>query len=287
MLSYNLDLEPRSTWLRSTLSARELAQPFQCAEAGCFYALGGFSTERTNKDSYLVFFTLDGQGEVEQGGQVVRLGRGQALLMDCRSPQRYGTAAGSERWYHLWAHVDGSGVREIAQVVGLPTLVPCALDGALARRQFDQVFSLMPREGPRTMLRLGLAVHGLLEPLAEAVLAGSTSDRDAQPVEVAMRMVRERYREPLTVEQMAAEAGVSPSYLVRLFKRQLGTTPYNYLLRWRVTKARELLAETDLPVARVAAEVGFASESNFSYRFGQMVGESPSSYRASSPARHG
>ena len=82
---------------------------------------------------------------------------------------------------------------------------------------------------------------------------------------------------------MAAIAAISPSHLIRLFKKQLDTTPHDYLLRRRITRAKELLAETTLTSATIAAQVGFNSESNFSYRFSKMVGQSPRAYRQSTP----
>ena len=56
---------------------------------------------------------------------------------------------------------------------------------------------------------------------------------------------------------------------------------YNFLLCYRITKAKELLAQTDLPVGAVAHQVGFGDESNFSTRFTAMVGQSPLRYRKS------
>lgn len=87
----------------------------------------------------------------------------------------------------------------------------------------------------------------------------------------------------MDVEDLAAACTVSKTYLIRLFKQHLATTPYNYLLRFRITKAKELLAETTETVSSISRAVGFSSESNFSYRFSQVVGESPRSYRAGTP----
>ena len=55
MLTYNMDVEPRSQWLRTTPGALALAQPFYCTEAGRFYGRGQFSTARTDKESYILF----------------------------------------------------------------------------------------------------------------------------------------------------------------------------------------------------------------------------------------
>ena len=83
------------------------------------------------------------------------------------------------------------------------------------------------------------------------------------------------------LDELLASAHISKSYFLRLFRQYMGTTPYNFLLCYRITKAKELLAQTDLPVGAVAHQVGFGDESNFSTRFTAMVGQSPLRYRKS------
>lgn len=282
MLTYTMDIEKRSTWFRSTPSETGRSLPFFCTEAGTFYARERFVTERSHKDAYLVFYTLGGAGIIEQGGQSVTLGQNQALLMDCRAPQRYVTDPVRHHWYHLWAHVNGAGADAISQAMGLPKLQPVSLPLADVRPIFETIFENMKKEGYIESLTTSLAVDRLLTSIALAPDSrGSFIEFDA--VSVARRYMEEHYAEDLHVDDVAREAAISTSQLIRLFKRQLGTTPHSYLLRYRITQAKELLAETTLPVATIARQVGFASESNFSYRFGEMCGQSPSAYRAGAP----
>ncbi len=282
MLTYTMDIEKRSTWFRSTPSETGRSLPFFCTEAGTFYARERFVTERSHKDAYLVFYTLGGAGIIEQEGQSVTLGQNQALLMDCRTPQRYVTDPVRHHWYHLWAHVNGAGADAISQAMGLPKLQPVSLPLADVKPIFETIFENMKKEGYIESLTTSLAVDRLLTSIALAPDSrGSFVEFDA--VSVARRYMEEHYAEDLHVDDVAREAAISTSQLIRLFKRQLGTTPHSYLLRYRITQAKELLAETTLPVATIARQVGFASESNFSYRFGEMCGQSPSAYRAGAP----
>lgn len=282
MLTYTMDIEKRSTWFRSTPSETGRSLPFFCTEAGTFYARERFVTERSHKDAYLVFYTLGGAGIIEQEGQSVTLGQNQALLMDCRAPQRYVTDPVRHHWYHLWAHVNGAGADAISQAMGLPKLQPVSLPLADVRPIFETIFENMKKEGYIESLTTSLAVDRLLTSIALAPDSrGSFVEFDA--VSVARRYMEEHYAEDLHVDDVAREAAISTSQLIRLFKRQLGTTPHSYLLRYRITQAKELLAETTIPVATIARQVGFASESNFSYRFGEMCGQSPSAYRAGAP----
>ena len=100
MLTYNMDVTPESVWKRTTPSEAELAQPYNCTEAGVFYAQQHFSTARTDKESYILFYTLRGAGLIEQGESHVVLSTGQALLLNCRTPQCFCTAPGQSCWHH-------------------------------------------------------------------------------------------------------------------------------------------------------------------------------------------
>lgn len=286
MLSYTMDVEPRSTWLISTPSDLERNQAFYCSEVGAFYARDHFATERSSKDSYILFYTLDGEGFVEQDDQDVYLGRGSALLLDCRRPQRYRTSPRSHHWYHLWAHVDGSGIRAMGSLLGLPGLAPVGIDLPEVRPQFDVLLENLAGEGGNKMLSVGLAVHELLSSLAVAH-DHQMPRQGSNVVSEACSYIEAHFAEPLSLSTIAGEVSLSQSQLIRLFKARLGTTPHSYILRYRITRAKELLGSTSLPVGEVSRRCGFSSESNFSYRFGKVVGQSPSAYRSSTPKLFG
>lgn len=274
-----MDIEQRSCWLRSTPGPLELAQPFYCTEAGCFYARHNYVGSRSHTNSYLVFYTLSGAGEVYQGGQLIRVGKGQALLLDCSKPHRFRTAHDRRHWYHLWANIDGEGVRTLAPLISVGRTEAITVLDSEIRQGFDAIFSKIEQENARSITALGLGVHQILSSMVSASADDDDVPWSQTPVGIAQSYVAQHYVENITVADMASAASVSSSYLIRLFKRSLGTTPYNYLLRFRITKARELLDETNKPVVQIAHDVGFSNESNFSFRFSKMVGQSPRAYR--------
>ena len=282
MLTYTMDVEDRSRWLISTPTPEVAAQPYYCSEAGDFYARSRFSTTRSGKNSFILFYTLGGQGVVQQGGQEVLLEKGHALFMDCRTPQSYFTSPNRHHWYHLWAHVDGMGVKMAGDLLGLPRLTPIELPLASVQPHFDVLFQYMEQESVMSRAITGVATHSLLTELIVASQEG-LRHRANDPVQSALGYIHVHYAEDVSLADLARISTVSPSHLIRLFKRQAGTTPHDYLMRYRITRAKELLAETDLTSAAIAKQVGFSSESNFSYRFSKMVGQSPRAYRAGSP----
>ncbi len=270
-------LDRRSFWLANTPSAVQLEMPYVCTEAGALYGERGFVTERNGKDSYLLFYTFDGTGFVHQGRRTALIRHGQMLLMDCRSPQAYGTAPSGYHWYHLWAHVQGSGVEATARRLGLPALTPVAVPRSRVQPHWDAILERLEHDSVMDGELVGLAVHGLLSSM---LIARSRDEVPSDsPVVLAQNYVAEHYAERITVEDLARAAAVSTSYLTRLFRQQMETSPHDFLLRYRITRAKQLLMETDLPIGTIAKQVGFTSESNFSYRFSQMSDMTPRAYR--------
>jgi transcriptional regulator GlxA family with amidase domain len=83
----------------------------------------------------------------------------------------------------------------------------------------------------------------------------------------------------LTLDDIAAHAGMSPRTLNRRFREQTGTTPLQWLHRTRIRRAQYLLEATTHPVDRIASQVGFGSPTAFRDRFKRIVGTSPNAYR--------
>lgn len=280
MLTYNMDVTPESVWKRTTPGEAELAQPYYCTEEGLFYARQRFSTARTDKESYILFYTLRGAGLIEQDGNNVLLGPGQALLLNCRTPQSYCTAPKQTCWHHYWIHLDGTGVAAMgALLYPEKKLVPIQLTGSRMQELFESILTEIDRGTVDSMVQRGLVLHEMLALCAQSLLSEGEATSVRQVILQAAETLRKNYRQELSLSDLLAEAHMSKSYFLRLFRRYMGTTPYNYLVNFRITQAKELLVLTDHTVSEIAREVGFGDASNFSTRFSRATGQSPAQYR--------
>ncbi len=280
MLTYNMDVTPESVWKRTTPSEAELAQPYYCTEAGVFYAQQRFSTARTDKESYILFYTLRGAGLVEQNGSDVLLGPGQALLLNCRTPQSYCTAPKQSCWHHYWVHLDGAGVAAMEALLHPEKkLAPVQLAGTRMQELFEAILAEIDRGTVDSMVQRGLVLHEMLALCAQNLLSQGEATSARQVILQAAETLRQNYQQELSLAGLMADAHMSKSYFLRLFRRYMGTTPYNYLVNFRITQAKELLVLTDHTVSEIAREVGFGDASNFSTRFSRATGQSPLQYR--------
>ncbi|MEV7524868.1 helix-turn-helix transcriptional regulator [Streptomyces sp. NPDC091371] len=113
-----------------------------------------------------------------------------------------------------------------------------------------------------------------------AILGSVTSLEDLVRLRRARDMMDRDYAQPLDVPALAAAALMSAGHFSRSFRAAYGETPYSYLMTRRVERAKALLRRGDLSVTDVCFAVGCTSLGSFSSRFTELVGESPSAYRA-------
>lgn len=138
--------------------------------------------------------------------------------------------------------------------------------------------------GRRRVLLLELAArfHRLaLEIPRRAARARPAADGGAGQLTRVTRFIAQHYREPLAVDAIAADAGLHPKYLMRVFKKQCGVSVWEYVTRLRVSHAQRLLITTDLKIVDVALESGFASLGPFYRAFAACApdGLAPLDYR--------
>jgi AraC family transcriptional regulator len=95
----------------------------------------------------------------------------------------------------------------------------------------------------------------------------------------ARELLHDRSQDELTMAAIAAEAGVHPVYLARVFRRFFGETPAEYVRRCRVERAAQLVRGSARPLAEIAVGCGFVDQSHFTRAFGRTFGTSPGAYR--------
>lgn len=96
----------------------------------------------------------------------------------------------------------------------------------------------------------------------------------------ARDLMDREYARPLDVAALAREALMSTAHFSRRFRLAYGETPYGYLMTRRIERAQALLRRGDMSVSEVCMAVGCVSLGSFSARFTQLVGETPTAYRA-------
>lgn len=101
----------------------------------------------------------------------------------------------------------------------------------------------------------------------------------SDPVKAALDYMAQHLSEPFGLREVAEHVHLNPSYFSALFKEQLQMTFSEYATRLRLQKAKELLLQTNLPIAEIAEQVGYQTAKYFSKLFKEYEGHSPGLYR--------
>ncbi len=125
-----------------------------------------------------------------------------------------------------------------------------------------------------------------IEELAGHYVQSAKTSRNLQsvlPIRKALEYIQSNFTRGISLEEVAGYAGVSKSYLSRVFPEYTGEYFSNYLQRLRVERAKELLRFTEDHIYEIAAKVGFWNSRYFSKVFHDMVGTTPADYRRATP----
>ncbi len=139
-------------------------------------------------------------------------------------------------------------------------------------------------------LVMGLWQVFLTEMCRTACATGVRPPSEKHPSAGRLEKVRahidQHFREPLTLEQLAEAAGLSPTYLCRAFRAYTGKTLFSYRLERQVQAAMLRLRQTNEKVILIATEVGFNDVSHFNRCFARLCGQSPRAYRQAGEDRN-
>ncbi|MEW9702786.1 helix-turn-helix transcriptional regulator [Paenibacillus sp. SI8] len=99
------------------------------------------------------------------------------------------------------------------------------------------------------------------------------------PAEKAASYLRQHYRRAVTAKELGESVNFHPVYIARCMQKEYGCSPTEYVNKIRIQQAKLLLLQTDLPIARIAEEVGFEQPAYFATCFTKLEGISPRQYR--------
>lgn len=128
----------------------------------------------------------------------------------------------------------------------------------------------------RDQLTLALAAHVLQQ------VAGAPREARALPdprLMKAVELMNAKLAAPLTLDDLAAAATLSPFHFAKAFKAAYGSTPHQYLTQLRIEKAQHLLKQTMQPIADIVEAVGYSHASHFTAAFRKATGLTPAAYR--------
>lgn len=240
---------------------------FYPLSAGHFYCDSNYKIQRDTFDSILIILVVRGS-VVFSDNQVAN--RGEIAIIDCFNPHCYYTNDNLEVY---WIHISGSNTYQIYQelVERFGNVIAC--DNA-TEKQIKNIYNILKNNIQISDIDMSKEVYSLF-----AHLFGVNKTDSVTVIENAIAYISNNFGKKLTIDEIANEVHLSASQFSRIFKRQIGTSPYDYIMSVRLTKAKEMLKNTSLPISEIAYRTGFQSDSNFIYFFKKREGISPLKFK--------
>lgn len=277
MISHEKGVLRNSDYYIHTASPQAQKTFFYPICLGYFIYSGDYHLKRSNYDSYLVMHIKKGQCFVCSGSQTFTAREGQVVMLDCYKPHAYYTETG---WEAQWIHIDGPVARQYYQLItGSENPVMSLKDSYKFEKYMDRIYRMFKEKLSVKEALLSQYITTIMTELLVSLETSSHHERQSDLIEETVAYVNEHLAENLTLEQLAAKATLSPYYFTRLFKKETGFTPHEFLIAARVNNAKFLLKNTDTPIKEICFRTGFSNESSFCTTFKKWEGITPTSYR--------
>lgn len=212
-----------------------------------------------------------GAGRLEIGASQYNIEPGDALILPPGIPHKY--YATEKPWDIDWITFSGSCCADIASGFGLTefALYKGRASGEI-HSKIKEVVGIYHKRGTNRVLMTSPTAYEIL------TLAKRLSEHESR-LSPVLRYIDANTSRDITLEELAAVAGISEYHLCRLFRSELSMRPTEYINRARVQLSKELLADMSISIAETARRCGFRSENYFRDTFRRFTGTSPSAYR--------
>ena len=253
-------------------SASEFARKNLIYAAWCnrYVCSRRYAVTRDFLDFFSLIYVIGGKMEFDYEGETFIVSDNEAVLLDFRKPHHYHALTDRlEKWEVIF---EGNAAEAFYDLIvknwGYSFKVQGRIKGTL-ERMMNELDKPLPDDFEMSLLFNGLFTYILRD--HQLMLS--------DPVKSALGYMSEHAGEPLQINEIADYVGLSRSYFSRLFSRETGQTPQEYLLETRINRAKQMLALDRVPVTGVAEQCGFVNTSHFIRVFREKTGQTPASFR--------
>ena len=283
-----LDVEKQSFWtITPIIDDTKMPPPFIILEAGEFFARESYSASCNEEQGYLFFYTVSGKGTLAYGSQRQSLRKGEATVIDCKHGYECCTSKNSpENWVFYYIHFNGSNCAFYTDILNTnPKWKTYIKDRISFTSYIDTLFSsLKSFDSYHRCIQARAMCQILTQLVCEQDSEKNTEKinyENTESVHSIVEFIDENHWQPLDLDTLAKDAGISKYHFAHMFKTVMGVSPYKYLTVRRIEEAKKILKTTDMSVYEVSMMVGFRNDCHFSRMFKSITNMTPIQYKKS------
>jgi AraC family transcriptional regulator len=249
---------------------------------GKFIYEPGYHLYRYSYDSFLLMYIASGELTAESEGQSFTAVKGDFVLINCYKPHAYYSEVG---WESIWCHFDGPVAAEYFRLIKEKHGNVFRISNPYAViSKLELIYDSCTWAGENKEPLLSKQLTDILTAILttedpEGKGKGKEQADSGDLIDEAVAYMNEHFAEKITVKGLAEEVALSQYHFIRLFKKRMGLTPYQYLVSLRLNAAKFLLRTSKASVKEICFSTGFSGESTFCSTFKKNIGVSPEQYR--------
>ena len=245
--------------------------------SGHFIYKSDYSLHRDSYDSFLLMYIQKGALTLESEGLTQQASEGNFILLDCYKPHAYYSHTG---WEALWCHFDGITARgHYTNIVSRLGNVFFLTDPYPVINKLTAIYDTFYSGDVIKEPLMSKYLNDILTSFHLYSPINVMSKDHTNIVEETISYINKHFTEDITVGHLAERAGFSQYHFIRIFKKETGLTPYEYIINIRINTAKYLLRNSQLSVKDICFNTGFSSESVFCSAFKKRLGITPTEYR--------
>lgn len=277
MYTFELGVLPGSTRAFNTPSSLAKSMFFYVLCAGFFKCDERYRIKRNTYNSYLLMYILEGSGKIDYENKTYTASKGDTVLINCYKKHSYSTSG----WEILWIHFDGNVSDKYFSTLyeRAGCIFPAPSSNFIIK---DIMQNLINHYVDLIDLHECVASCELERILSSLYIISSDYNmpsKENSPVNKAISFMKDHYKTKLYIEEIAVHCLLSKYHFTRLFKKETGYSPYEYITLLRINESKYLLKNTSLLIKEIAFEVGFSSEVSFVTNFKENTEYTPSEFR--------
>ena len=239
------------------------------------------------RNHFLFHYVISGTGilmAMNSSGETISysIKSGQGFMM---FPQQICTYIADNKipWEYAWIEFDGLRVKQTIEMAGLNINQPVykARFKDIAQTMKDEILYIINHKDASPFHLIGhlyLFIDALVRSSNSTQIIKGNNLRDFY-IKEAISFIEQNFQNEITIEDIAGSCGLNRSYFGKIFHENIGKTPQEFLISYRMTKAAELLKLTQLPIADIGNAVGYPNQLHFSRAFKNVYGISPRQWR--------
>ena len=276
MLAHDVGTNHGSVVFTHKSTPGEFPLAFQVMVTGEYYCNHHYRVERNRLDSFLLMYVISGSGYVYLKDTKYDLIGGSIVLLDCYEPHHYGTL---EEMHIQWLHFDGPMARSYYQRAAQHGPVLQTLHHHPATHNLRKILRTFQDNKGVSDLVLSKWVNDLMTDIIQDSEETHGTAKQSAVIDESVRYISEHLDKDISIQDLAAQAMLSPYYFSRLFKQETGMSPHRYIVMVRLEYSCFLLRSTALTIKEISFQCGFNSESNYCTRFRSVYQCTPQQYR--------